>query len=36
VAHLSPDGKTMTVALSRNLGIGVPFTSVSVYEKEHE
>ena len=35
--RVSPDGKTMTITFSRNLGgIGVPVTNVSVYEKTEE
>ena len=35
--RISPDGKTMTITFTRNLGgSGVPVTNVSVYEKEEE
>jgi len=35
--RISPDGKTMTITFSQNLGgAGVPVTNVSVYEKEDE
>ena len=35
--RISPDGKTMTITFSRNLGgVGVPITNVSVYEKEDD
>ena len=35
--RISPDGKTMTITFTRNLGgVGVPVTNVSVYEKEDE
>ena len=35
--RISPDGKTMTITFTRNLGgVGVPVTNVSVYDKEEE
>ena len=35
--RISPDGKTMTITFSRNMGgVDVPVTNVSVYEKEEE
>jgi len=35
--RISPDGKTMTITFTRNLGgSGVPITNVSVYVKEEE
>jgi hypothetical protein len=35
--RISPDGKTMTITFTRNLGgVGVPITNVSVYQKEEE
>ena len=35
--RISPDGKTMTITFSQNLGgVGVPVTNVSVYDKEVE
>jgi hypothetical protein len=35
--RISPDGKTMTITFSRDMGgVGVPVTNVSVYEKEQE
>jgi hypothetical protein len=35
--RISPDGKTMTITFTRNLGgSGVPITNVSVYEREAE
>ncbi len=35
--RISPDGKTMTITFTRNLGgAGVPITNVSVYEKSEE
>ena len=35
--RISPDGKTMTITFTRNLGgSGVPVTNVSVYRKEEE
>ena len=35
--RISPDGKSMTITFSRNLGgSGVPVTNISVYDKEQE